>query len=131
MITIIITVTVLVIILLLTLPDRQSEPGSLPSPFVHAGNVEQMDVQALNIIIDKLQPERKAHLRFEVAGRIIARHVEPGQTKFLAPMTVSPGFGLEFATVLILIARPCFYLIANDLRSWCLMELNWRRVAVQ
>ncbi|MEE9342121.1 MAG: efflux RND transporter permease subunit [Gammaproteobacteria bacterium] len=40
-----------------------------------------------------------------------------GQTKFLAPMAVSLGFGLVFATVLILIVVPCFYLIADDLRN--------------
>jgi len=39
-----------------------------------------------------------------------------GQTKFLAPMAVSLGFGLVFATVLILLALPCFYLIADDFR---------------
>jgi multidrug efflux pump subunit AcrB len=39
-----------------------------------------------------------------------------GQTAFLSPMAVSLGFGLLFATVLILLALPCFYLIADDLR---------------
>lgn len=41
-----------------------------------------------------------------------------GQTAFLSPMAVSLGFGLLFATVLILLALPCFYLIADDLRLW-------------
>jgi multidrug efflux pump subunit AcrB len=40
-----------------------------------------------------------------------------GQTAFLSPMAVSLGFGLVFATLLILLALPCFYLIADDLRS--------------
>jgi multidrug efflux pump subunit AcrB len=40
-----------------------------------------------------------------------------GQTAFLSPMAVSLGFGLMFATALILLALPCFYLIADDLRS--------------
>jgi len=40
-----------------------------------------------------------------------------GQTAFLSPMAVSLGFGLLFATVIILIAIPCFYLIADDLRE--------------
>ncbi|MES9863202.1 MAG: efflux RND transporter permease subunit [Candidatus Thiodiazotropha sp. 4PDIVS1] len=40
-----------------------------------------------------------------------------GQTAFLSPMAVSLGFGLVFSTVLILLALPCFYLIADDLRS--------------
>jgi len=41
-----------------------------------------------------------------------------GQTAFLSPMAVSLGFGLLFATVLILVVLPCFYLIADDVRSW-------------
>jgi len=40
-----------------------------------------------------------------------------GQTKFLAPMAVSLGFGLVFATALILLALPCFYLIMDDMRN--------------
>ena len=40
-----------------------------------------------------------------------------GQTAFLAPMAVSLGFGLVFATALILLTLPCFYLIADDFRS--------------
>ncbi len=41
-----------------------------------------------------------------------------GQTAFLSPMAVSLGFGLLFATGLILVAIPCFYLIADDVREW-------------
>jgi len=33
-------------------------------------------------------------------------------------MAVSLGFGLLFATGVILIAIPCMYLIADDLRQW-------------
>ncbi len=40
-----------------------------------------------------------------------------GQTAFLAPMAVSLGFGLLFATLLILIGVPCFYMVADDLRN--------------
>jgi multidrug efflux pump subunit AcrB len=40
-----------------------------------------------------------------------------GQTAFLSPMAVSLGFGLLFATALILVVVPCFYLIADDLRQ--------------
>jgi multidrug efflux pump subunit AcrB len=40
-----------------------------------------------------------------------------GQTAFLAPMAVSLGFGLLFATLLILIGVPCFYMVADDLRA--------------
>jgi multidrug efflux pump subunit AcrB len=41
-----------------------------------------------------------------------------GQTAFLSPMAVSLGFGLLFATAIILLAIPCFYLIADDAREW-------------
>ncbi len=40
-----------------------------------------------------------------------------GQAAFLTPMAVSLGFGLLGATVLILVAVPCLYLIADDLRA--------------
>jgi multidrug efflux pump subunit AcrB len=45
-----------------------------------------------------------------------------GQTAFLSPMAVSLGFGLVFATTLILLTLPCFYLIADDMRSRLLGE---------
>jgi multidrug efflux pump subunit AcrB len=41
-----------------------------------------------------------------------------GQTAFLSPMAVSLGFGLMFATGVILITIPSFYLIADDMREW-------------
>jgi multidrug efflux pump subunit AcrB len=49
-----------------------------------------------------------------------------GQTAFLSPMAVSLGFGLLFATAVILIAIPSFYLIADDLREWsCAKVRAW------
>jgi multidrug efflux pump subunit AcrB len=47
-----------------------------------------------------------------------------GQTAFLSPMAVSLGFGLVFATALILVAVPCFYLIADDLRQRALAWMH-------
>ena len=32
----------------------------------------------------------------------------------ISPMAISLGFGLLFATILILLSLPCFYLIADD-----------------
>jgi multidrug efflux pump subunit AcrB len=49
-----------------------------------------------------------------------------GQTAFLSPMAVSLGFGLLFATVLILIVLPCFYLIADDIRRYSCRWLRQR-----
>lgn len=40
-----------------------------------------------------------------------------GQAAFLAPMAISLGFGLLFATLLILVVLPCFYLIGDDLHG--------------
>ena len=40
-----------------------------------------------------------------------------GQTRFLAPMAISLGVGLLFATVLILLVLPCFYLIMDDFQN--------------
>jgi multidrug efflux pump subunit AcrB len=50
-----------------------------------------------------------------------------GQTAFLSPMAVSLGFGLLFSTLLILLALPCFYLIADDLREFVHSRLSARR----
>jgi len=47
-----------------------------------------------------------------------------GQTAFLSPMAVSLGFGLVFATVLILVVLPCFYMIADDIRTYTSMKLR-------
>ena len=46
-----------------------------------------------------------------------------GQTAFLSPMAVSLGFGLLFATGIILISIPCFYMVADDLRE--LVRARW------
>ncbi len=50
-----------------------------------------------------------------------------GQTAFLSPMAVSLGFGLVFATALILVVVPCFYLIADDVRTAALAWLRGSR----
>ena len=47
-----------------------------------------------------------------------------GQTKFLSPMAVSLGFGLLFATILILIVLPCFYLIMDDIKDLIIKKWN-------
>ena len=47
-----------------------------------------------------------------------------GQTAFLSPMAVSLGFGLLFATVIVLISIPCFYLIADDMRETVRVKLR-------
>ena len=49
-----------------------------------------------------------------------------GQTAFLSPMAVSLGFGLLFATLLILVVLPCFYMIADDWRNWTRQQVRAR-----
>ena len=49
-----------------------------------------------------------------------------GQTAFLSPMAVSIGFGLIFASVLILLTLPCFYLIADDIRQFFFGEYKMK-----
>jgi multidrug efflux pump subunit AcrB len=81
---------------------------------------------------------REGHERIEAlvqAGRVRARPIlltsvttflgispliffATGQTAFLSPMAVSLGFGLLFATAVILVVVPCFYLIADDMKLW-------------
>jgi multidrug efflux pump subunit AcrB len=39
------------------------------------------------------------------------------QAKFLIPMAVSLGYGIVFATVVVLFLIPCIYMIVEDLRS--------------
>ena len=44
--------------------------------------------------------------------------LEPSvQARFLVPMAVSLGFGILFATVIVLVLVPCFYLIVEDVRG--------------
>ncbi|MEX0951874.1 MAG: efflux RND transporter permease subunit, partial [Gammaproteobacteria bacterium] len=47
-----------------------------------------------------------------------------GQTAFLSPMAVSLGFGLLFATLLILLVLPSMYLIFDDLRNMVMTRLK-------
>ncbi len=49
-----------------------------------------------------------------------------GQTRILTPMAASLGFGLLFATFLILLALPCIYLIVDDLRLET--RVLWRKL---
>lgn len=51
-----------------------------------------------------------------------------GQTAFLSPMAVSLGFGLLFATVLILVVLPSIYLVADDLKlCWAGVHFTRKR----
>ncbi len=43
-------------------------------------------------------------------------------------MAVSLGFGLIFATLLILIILPCFYMIADDIRNYLAGHIRLNRM---
>jgi len=61
-------------------PDTQAELQP-PSPArVTIGEVSRMDIRPVTRVTGKLQPVRRANLRFEVSGNVIHRAVEPGQT---------------------------------------------------
>ena len=40
------------------------------------------------------------------------------QARFLIPMAISLGFGILFATIVVLLLVPAFYLIVEDMRHW-------------
>lgn len=70
---------VIVLLLVLTRPESKAELQPYPSPVVDFTAVEQQDVRPFVIKTGRLQPARKAQLRFEVSGRVVERYVEPGQ----------------------------------------------------
>jgi len=40
------------------------------------------------------------------------------QVRFLIPMAISLGFGILFATFIILVMVPCLYLVLEDIKQW-------------
>ncbi|MFQ5660689.1 MAG: efflux RND transporter periplasmic adaptor subunit [Gammaproteobacteria bacterium] len=78
-ITVIVLTVAVVALIVLTRPDTKAELQPLPLPGVAVETVRLMDVQPKTVITGRLQPARKAHLRFEVSGKVTGRYVEPGQ----------------------------------------------------
>jgi RND family efflux transporter MFP subunit len=68
-----------VALLIWTQPDSQAGLQPLPPVRVSVIEVQRMNIRPVTRITGKLQPARKAVLRFEVAGNITRRFVEPGQ----------------------------------------------------
>lgn len=77
--TILLTVGLIMTLLIWTRPDIQAELQPLPPTRVYTESVQVMDIQPIARITGKLQPARKASLRFEVSGNVTQRIVEPGQ----------------------------------------------------
>jgi len=67
--------------LLLLFPPRQEVERRAPVPTpVVTDRVERADLAPLEEVSGYLQPVRRAWLTFEVAGRVVQRRVEPGQS---------------------------------------------------
>ncbi|MEE9422391.1 MAG: biotin/lipoyl-binding protein, partial [Gammaproteobacteria bacterium] len=59
-------------------PEHQPELQDLaPTPVV-VGSVQQTQLEPVEQVSGHLQPVRKVALQFQVAGRVAARHAEPG-----------------------------------------------------
>ena len=46
------------------------------------------------------------------------------QARFMIPMTISLGFGILFATAIMLVLIPCLYLVAEDVLSMLTIRVN-------
>lgn len=66
-------------LLIWTRPESQAELQPLALARVSTVEVRKMNIRPATRITGKLQPARKATLRFEVQGRVMERNVEPGQ----------------------------------------------------
>jgi len=75
---VLIATVVMVWLLVWTKPESKAELRPLPVARVLATQVQKMDIQPMTILTGKLQPARHAELRFELSGRVVSRHVEPG-----------------------------------------------------
>ncbi|HSR63355.1 MAG TPA: efflux RND transporter periplasmic adaptor subunit [Gammaproteobacteria bacterium] len=80
LISLIFLIGVTIALLIGSRPDTQAELQP-PSPArVTIGEVSRMDIRPVTRVTGKLQPVRRANLRFEVSGNVVFRAVEPGQT---------------------------------------------------
>ncbi len=80
-ITAIAVITIIIVWLLIwTKPQPQAALETLAPVKVSIANVEKRSVQPRETITGRLQPIKTAQIRFEVAGKVISRDVEPGTT---------------------------------------------------
>jgi RND family efflux transporter MFP subunit len=70
---------IIITLLIWTRPDTQAELQPLALAKVLTVDVRQMNIHPVTRITGKLQPARKATLRFEVSGNVTHRNIEPGQ----------------------------------------------------
>lgn len=62
-----------------TEPDLQPRLRAEPPARVEVAPVERRTVRPVETVVGRLEPVRRANLRFEVAGQVAERAVEPGQ----------------------------------------------------
>lgn len=75
-----IIIFVLVALLLITAPGHVPDMKELPKARVEIETVAARDVPVTASAAGRLQPVRRAKLKFEIGGQITRRHVEPGQS---------------------------------------------------
>lgn len=62
-----------------TKPETKAELKPLPVTRVVGIEVTKQDLSPNLLLTGKIQPARRAELRFEISGQVIHRHIEPGQ----------------------------------------------------
>ena len=70
--------TIIIWFLLWTKPQPEAVLENLAPVTVALYQVEKRNVQPLETVTGRLQPVKTAQLRFEVAGKVVSRDVEPG-----------------------------------------------------
>ncbi|MFK7793854.1 MAG: efflux RND transporter periplasmic adaptor subunit [Gammaproteobacteria bacterium] len=71
--------TITVWLLLWTKPQPEAKLEQLTPIKVSLSQVEEREVQPFEQVTGRLQPIKTAQIRYEVAGKVIARKVEPGE----------------------------------------------------
>ena len=88
----------------------------------HAGNIKQFG-RSVDQYDDDLKTARAGIQRFRpillttvtTFGGLMPMILEKSfQARMMIPVAISPGFGVHFATVIILVLVPSFYLIIDD-----------------
>lgn len=79
LISLIFVIGVTIALLIGSRPDTQAELQPPAPARVTVGEVSQKDIRPVVRVTGKLQPVRRAGLRFEVSGNVVSRAVEPGQ----------------------------------------------------
>lgn len=77
---VLIGLVVIAVLVFITRPDKRPPLEAPVPPQVRVATVELRDLAPTETLTGRLQPARRAELRFEVPGQVQTRHVEPGQS---------------------------------------------------